>query len=281
MATTCRVMWNRLFHFSRNIRRLSVVTNRKFSNNHKTPYIISFSVFTWMGFKEKLSAEDDLINTIKHCVLFIQREEYEKAEQLLHVALNQAQQIRHELGITYIYDVMANLALQREQLDKAKKLFIVVTQRIMADGANEDDLRVVHLSAKLARVSHLKKEYATAQMGYEWCLEKLYKTAENDLNDSDKKLLAMTEDWYGRLCIDCNKWEYGIKLLMNSLNKMREISDVEKEHIVIQLNDIGTIYDHLGKPDESIQYFNEAIELSKDLNMDDLGAMYVNLGRAQ
>ncbi|CAH0695884.1 unnamed protein product [Spodoptera exigua] len=227
-----------------------------------------------------MSAEDELVHTIKHCILFIQRNEFEKAEQLLHVALRQAQQIRHELGITYVYDVMANLALQREQLDKAKQLFIAVTQRIMADGAQEDDPRVIHLSVKLARVSHLKKDYSTAQLGYDWCLEKLHRLVETDPSDATQKLLAIAEDWYGRLFVDLNRCEEGLKLMKNSLDRMKLVSDTDKEELVFQLNDIGTVCDRLGLADDSIKYFKEAIELAKTSKIEDVGTMYVNLGRA-
>ncbi|KAL0869911.1 hypothetical protein ABMA27_006108 [Loxostege sticticalis] len=283
MSNKFRFLCNRLFRIRSNFKLPPVTVSRSFSGQPKTsaiPVTVGFSLFTWLGFQKKLSSEDELIHTIKHCVLFIQRGEHEKAEQLLHVALRQAQQLRHELGITYIYDVMANLALEREQLDKAKQLFVSVAQRIMADGATEDDPRVVHISSKLARISHLKKEYTTAQLGYDWCLEKLRAAMQYDADDATKKLLAMTEDWYGRLFIDCDQNEQGLNLMISSLKWMREVEDVEKEHIVIQLNDIGTVCDRLGKADESISYFKEAIELGKNLNMDDIGAMYVNLGRA-
>ncbi|XP_026746214.1 tetratricopeptide repeat protein 19 homolog, mitochondrial-like [Trichoplusia ni] len=275
-----RYIWNTLLRASANLRSIHSISFHKTSRRKYTvPCAMGFSLFTWLGFEKKLSAEDELIHTIKHCILFIQKNEYEKAEQLLHVALRQAQQIHHQLGITYIYDVMANLALQREELDKAKQLFIIVTQRIMANGVLEDDPRVVHLSVKLARVSHLKKDYSTAKLGYDWCLEKLYKAVEIDPTDHSKKLLAMTEDWYGRLYLECEQFEKGLKYMVHSLNRMREVPDIEKEHLVVQLNDIGTVYDRLGKAGESISYFKEAIDLGKNLDMD-LGTMYVNLGRA-
>lgn len=280
MSTRYRFLWTTIKRFRTNIKFKSQASDTdtlKYPTS--VPCMLGFSIFTWLGFKDKLSAEDELILTIKHCVLFIQRTEYEKAEQLLHVALRQAQQVQHQLGITYIYDVMANLALEREQLDKAKNLFVAVTQRIMADGASEDDLRVIQISTKLARISHLKKEYTTAQLGYDWCIEKLNNIIKTNPNEENIKLLALAEDWYGRLFIECNQAENGLNLMINALEKMRGISDVEKEHIVIQLNDIGTICDSIGKLEESIKFFQEAIHLGKSLNMNELGAMYVNLGR--
>lgn len=244
------------------------------------PCSLGFSIFTWLGIEKKLTPEDELINTIKHCVLFIQRTEYDKAEQLLHVALRQAQQVQNDLGITYIYDVMANLALERKQLDKAQKLFVVVSQRLMTDGAAEDDSRVVHISIKLARICHLKKDFTTAQIGYTWCLEKLNNLLSIEPSEVTVKLLAMAEDWYGRLFVECGNYEEGLHHMISSLNRIKELPDIEEEHIVTQLNDIGTVYDQMGKSDESITYFKEAIEKGQHLNMDEVGTMHVNLGRA-
>lgn len=279
MSSRYRYLWRTLVQ----IRKLYQYPPIRYIKNFSTkttalPFTMGFSMFTWLGFDKKMSAEDELIHTIKHCVLFIQRGEHDKAEQLLHVALRQAQQMQNQLGITYIYDIMANLALDRLQLDKAKQLFVLVTQRIMSDGAKEDDPRVVHISAKLARISHLKQEYSVSKLGYEWCLKKL-KNMSQDTSES-KKLIAMIEDWYGRLLLDYENKEYGLELMITSLNKMEKIEDVEKEHIVIQMNDIGTVCDYLGKYDEGISFLQRAIEIGKEIpDMHELGAMYVNLGR--
>ncbi|XP_073953813.1 tetratricopeptide repeat protein 19 homolog, mitochondrial-like [Choristoneura fumiferana] len=282
MSSRCRLLWSRISRIKferRTLTRFSIP--KVLPKQTAVPCTLGFSLFTWLGFQTKLSAEDELIQTIKHCILFIQRLEYEKAEQLLHIALRQAQQIHHQLGITYIYDVMANLALEKEQLDKAKQLFVAVAQRVMADGATEDDPRVVHISIKLARISHLKKEYSTAQLGYDWCMQKLTDAQKKDPNEETKKLLAITEDWYGRLFLDCDKIEQGLKLLMSALDRMQTVDDVGKEHIMVQLNDIGTVCDQLGRTDESIEYFKQAIDIGKSLpEAEDLGIMYVNLGRA-
>lgn len=282
MSITYRILWSQVFRAMRSFRTIENKMSDRRSDFPRVPkpYLLGFSLFTWLGFDKRMTAEDELVHTIKHCILFIQKNELDKAEQLLHVALRQAQQIRHQLGITYIYDVMANLALQREHLDKAKNLFIAVTQRIMTDGASEDDPRVVHLSVKLARVSHLQKDYTTAQIGYDWCLDKLEKLLEMDPSDNNKQLLAMAEDWYGRLFLDVDRCEDGLRLMKSSLDRMREVPDTEKEDLVVQLNDIGTVCDRIGQTDESIKYFKEAIELANSLEMEDLGTMYVNLGRA-
>ncbi|XP_072942401.1 tetratricopeptide repeat protein 19 homolog, mitochondrial [Epargyreus clarus] len=279
MSSRFRCVLRKLLQVKYKYQPIPSTLYRQYNRCHVTvPCTLGISILTLIGLEKKLSAEDELIQTIKHCVLFIQREEYDKAEQLLHVALRNAQQINHQLAITYVYDVMANLALEREQYSKAKQLFIAVTQRIMADGATDDDLRVLHISAKLARISHMQKELTTAQLGYDWCLQKLSsKPASDDVN----KLMALTEDWYGRLFLDCDQCEQALNLLKSAYERMKGISDFDPEHLMVQLNDIGTVCDRIGRVDESISYFQQAINLGKEIpDMNDLGSFYVNLGRA-
>lgn len=87
--------------------------------------------------------EDQLIMNIKRSILSMQREEFAKSEKMLHLALRMAQDLNNKDGITYIYDLMANLALQVEQFAKAKKLFVTVMQRLLQDGYKEDDNKVI------------------------------------------------------------------------------------------------------------------------------------------
>lgn len=79
---------------------------------------------------------------IKRSILCIQREQYDKAEQMLHLALRMAQDMQDKDGVTFIFDVMANLAMETEQYKKAKKLFVTVMQRLLADGCAQDDIKV-------------------------------------------------------------------------------------------------------------------------------------------
>ncbi|XP_011551272.3 tetratricopeptide repeat protein 19 homolog, mitochondrial [Plutella xylostella] len=277
----CRYVFTRITRAKINRRAISKIAIHCAPGSRSTvPCALGFTLYTLLGFEKKTTAEDELIETIKHCILFIQRNEFVKGEQLLHVALRQAQQVNNQLAITYIYDVMANLALEREQFDKAKTLFINVTQRLMADGAKEDDLRVIHISIKLARISHLQKEYATAQIGYDWCLQKLNKAS--NLSKNVTPLIMMTEDWYGRLFLECNQAENGSKLMLSALERMKTDATADKEHIIQQMSDLGAVYcEYLGKVDEGISFLKEAIETAKDVaGYNELGPVYVNLGRA-
>lgn len=104
---------------------------------------LALSVLSWLGFiDEDEEKESELIMTLKRAVLSKKREQYDKAEQLLHIALRLAQQQQNEQGITYCYDLMANVAFDRYELDKAEKLFVSVLQRLLSGGTSQDDLKV-------------------------------------------------------------------------------------------------------------------------------------------
>lgn len=55
----------------------------------------------------------------------------EIAEQLLHLALKSAQETDNEDAVTYIYDLMANLAFENEEYKKAETLFVDVLKRYL------------------------------------------------------------------------------------------------------------------------------------------------------
>jgi len=88
----------------------------------------------------------------------LQKGQFDKAEQMLHLALRQAQTIQHYDAITYIHDAMANLAFDIGDYHKAQTLFISVLQRLMVNGVSENDMKVIHISLKLAKVFEYLKE---------------------------------------------------------------------------------------------------------------------------
>ncbi len=57
--------------------------------------------------------EDRLKDAIKSGMVAQRSGEFDKAEELLHSALKLAVETKNEDGVTYVYDVMANAALER------------------------------------------------------------------------------------------------------------------------------------------------------------------------
>lgn len=71
---------------------------------------------------------------------------------MLHVALRQAQSLQSYDGVTYVYDVMANLAFEVGDIKKSKKLFTSVMQRLLSTGTTENDVKIIHMSLKMAKL---------------------------------------------------------------------------------------------------------------------------------
>lgn len=130
--------------------------------NNKTNKIL-FAVtiaglLEFLGLSEE-EEESELMIVIKRGELSYRREEYDKSEQIFHVALRLAQQLQNENAVTFIYDRLANIAFDINQFEKARKLFVDVLNRLFQKGMKEDDLAVIHISLKLAKIFQHSKDY--------------------------------------------------------------------------------------------------------------------------
>lgn len=90
---------------------------------------------------------------------FFQHDEFKNAEQMLHVALRMAQQTQNSDGVAYINDLLANVAFAQGELDKAEVLFKDVMQRVLAKGMAKDDIKIIHMSLKLAKIYEQKHDW--------------------------------------------------------------------------------------------------------------------------
>lgn len=112
-----------MYRFTRilvaNYRRVASLKNHiefKPKKLEKTTFLISSSFLSYLGFKKSEEEiekdQEELIMTIKRGVLSSLRNEYDKAEQIYHLALRNAETMKNDQAITYIYDLMANLAYE-------------------------------------------------------------------------------------------------------------------------------------------------------------------------
>ncbi|XP_012229823.1 tetratricopeptide repeat protein 19 homolog, mitochondrial [Linepithema humile] len=237
-------------------------------------------IFNFLLGIEDTDEEPEVITTIKRSVLLIQKGEFEKAERMLHLALRQAQTIQHYDAVTYVYDVMANLAFDTEDYHKAEKLFVSVLQRLMSNGASEDDMRVIHISLKMAKVFEHMKEIKKADQGYKFCMEHLQSHIEKDPENKDAILLqGMTFDWYARMLLSQSRHTEAFNYFLQAYDICKKINGEEHEQTVILLNDLGTVSCMQGEYDEAIKYLSAAARIGNNLSdMTDLGSIHVNLG---
>ncbi|CAL7943260.1 unnamed protein product [Xylocopa violacea] len=240
-----------------------------------------FNLFTPKEEKEKDDIEE-LKMIIKRSILLIQKKEFPKAEQMLHIALRQAQTLQHYDGITYVYDVLANLAYEINNFKKAEILFKSVLKRLIAKGVPPDDLAVIHISLKIADIYDKIGAKEKADDGYRFCFHNLQNHLEKDHENKDVlQLLGLNLEKYGTMLFAQSQYTNAIKYFNQAYDISVKIHGEEDEQSIILLNDLGCVYYMLEKYDQAIECLSKTVELGKKLpDMDDLGSIHINLGKA-
>ncbi|XP_003707054.3 tetratricopeptide repeat domain 19 [Megachile rotundata] len=259
-------------------------------SNYNTKNVLQFNFFILSSnflfklFKSEEEKDDveELKMTIKRSILLIQKQEFEKAEQMLHVALMQAQTLQHYDGITYVYDVMANLAYDTNNLDKAEKLFVSVLQRLMSKGVPEHDLAIIHISLKIADIYSKRGDLEKAEKGYRFCFDRLKNhLSENSENQDALQLLSISLELFGSMLFSQSHYTEALKYFTQAYNICKKINGEEHEETVMLLSNIGSIKFMLQEYDEAIEYLSKAAVLGKKFpDMDYLSSVHINLGNA-
>ncbi|XP_044751508.1 tetratricopeptide repeat protein 19 homolog, mitochondrial-like [Coccinella septempunctata] len=240
--------------------------------------IWGISILTWLGFtSEDEGKESELIMTLKRAVLCMKREQYNTAEQLLHIALKIAQEQQNEQGIVYCFDLMANLAFDQQILDKAEKLFVTVLQILLSKGTKQDDLKVIHISLKLARIAQLRADLEKAELGYEWCLEKI-KNQRND--DLDTEILSgVIQDWYAQFLLDKGDNQKALFYLKEAYRVCEKTMGANNEKSMLLLNDLGITSFRAGDIANAEIFLNEGIKIGQKVDdQTHVGVLHANLG---
>ncbi|XP_034119700.1 tetratricopeptide repeat protein 19 homolog, mitochondrial isoform X1 [Drosophila sulfurigaster albostrigata] len=229
---------------------------------------------------EEDTPEAKLINTIKRSILCIQNDQYDKAEQMLHLALRMAQDMQSFKGITYVYDLMANLAMEREQFRKAEKLFVDVMKRLMSDGHSEDSPKILHISSKIAHMSQLQGELEKSFQGFTWTLQRLAKLVQSMPEDNDiLELYGLTKNWFGQLLMKQGKYDEARKLFKEALDILIGVYGTLNDASVTILNNISVAYVNLEQYAEARETLLQALSMAKELkDTAQEGIIQANLG---
>lgn len=243
--------------------------------------LLALSFFGVKSEEESEKKESDLITMMKYGILAIRKGELSKAEQLLHVALKTAQEGQNTQAVTYIYDLLANVAFQRDEYKKAENLFKHVMQRLISGGMSEDDNALVEISLKLASVYASMGDYDKAVSGFHFCIgtqeDKIKKLGEQNLDEDTLLLWAMSMDWFARFLININKLSEAKKHFIRAHEVCERVNGPTHEQTGVLLNDIGSVLFLEGKHDEAIEYFHRAIDVARASESAEIGSFYVNL----
>ncbi|XP_067421961.1 tetratricopeptide repeat protein 19, mitochondrial isoform X2 [Emydura macquarii macquarii] len=223
--------------------------------------------------EESAGTEDTIIFLLKKAKLSIMKGEHEEAERILHQALRLSHQSDNKKAIIYTYDLMANLAFLRGQLDSAEKLFKAAMSFLLAGDMKQDDNAIIEMSLKLASIYAAQNQHKLALAGYEFCIltleEKLaqYKDLPEDVLPEERAntnlLLGMSLDSYGRYLLANKQLLVAQRMYERALQISREVQGETHPQTVVLMNDLATVLDAQGLYDDAYTHGKRACELAK------------------
>ncbi|XP_038232221.1 tetratricopeptide repeat protein 19, mitochondrial isoform X4 [Dermochelys coriacea] len=242
--------------------------------------LAAFSFFSKNAEEEKETkegegarTEDTIIFLLKKAKLSIMKGELEEAEWILHEAVRLSHQLDNKRAIIYTYDLMANLAFLRGQLDSAEKLFKAAMSFLLAGDMKQDDNAIVEMSLKLASIYAAQNQHELALAGYEFCIltldEKIakYKDLPEDVLPEERAntylLLGLCLDSYGRYLLANKQLLRAQRMYERALQISKEVQGETHPQTVVLMNDLATVLDAQGLYDEAYTHGKRASELAK------------------
>ncbi|CAM5164499.1 unnamed protein product [Eretmochelys imbricata] len=223
---------------------------------------------------ESAGTEDTIIFLLKKAKLSIMKGELEEAERILHEAVRLSHQSDNKRAIIYTYDLMANLAFLRGQLDSAEKLFKAAMSFLLAGDMKQDDNAIIEMSLKLASIYAAQNQHKLALAGYEFCIltldEKIakYKDLPEDVLPAEERantylLLGLCLDSYGRYLLANKQVPRAQRMYERALQISKEVQGETHPQTVVLMNDLATVLDAQGLYDEAYTHGKRASELAR------------------
>lgn len=207
-----------------------------------------------------------------------------------------AQTLQNQLAETYIFDLMGNLAYENNELDKAEKLFVDVMKRLMQlEKATEDDIRLLHISTKVAHIAYLKNDLEKAMIGFEYVMEKVEKK-EYLKDDSVHELWGLVKNFLGQgkllyflrrsvsryisflAYIGLKQYDKAKEALLSAREVFVKFKEESSEDGIILLNNLAVVHAELKEFELAEKCLERALEIGKELKVDDLSPYQINLG---
>ncbi|XP_004433081.1 PREDICTED: tetratricopeptide repeat protein 19, mitochondrial isoform X1 [Ceratotherium simum simum] len=233
-------------------------------------------------------AEAEIIQLLKRAKLSIMKDEPEEAELILHDALRLAYQSDNKKAITYTYDLMANLAYIRGQLEDAEKLFKATMSYLLGGGMQQEDNAIIEISLKLASIYAAQNRQEFALAGYEFCIstleekiEREKELAEDILSVKEKAnthlLLGMCLDAYAHYLLFSKQPSQAQRMYEKALQISEEMLGERHPQTIVLMSDLATTLDAQGRFDEACVYVQRASDLARQTEHPELHMLLSNL----
>ncbi|XP_033703658.1 tetratricopeptide repeat protein 19, mitochondrial isoform X1 [Tursiops truncatus] len=233
-------------------------------------------------------AEAEIIQLLKRAKLCIMKDEPAEAELILHDALRLAYKSDNKKAITYTYDLMANLAFIRGQLENAEKLFKATMSYLLGGGMQQEDNAIIEISVKLATIYAAQNRQDLALAGYEFCIstleekiERQKELSEDTLSVEEKAnthlLLGMCLDTYARYLLFSKQPSQAQRMYEKALQIAEEILGERHPQTIVLLSDLATTLDAQGRSDEACVHAQRASDLARQVEHPELHVLLSNL----
>ena len=199
----------------------------------------------------------------------------------MHLSLRVAQEQANTPAVTYIYDLLANIAFEQRNFGKAERLLGELLRRLAAD--NTDSNAFVEVSLKLASVFASSGDPERAEAGFQFCIDtqqrKIVAAGGEAVADADTLgLWGMSVDWYARFLRSQHQYARARELTAQALAACVRVAGDRAEQSVVLLSDLGTLDLLCGDVETAAERLERAARLAEELALDELATIQVNLG---
>lgn len=242
----------------------------------------------WLGIIEDLEAEDPLVLTIKRGIYCMQNDEYEKAETILHSALQMAQDLSFEEAQVYVYDILANNYFKKQDYKRAEQLFAAVFNYVLKKGMPPNDESLIEISIKLSHIYSQLGEWDKCQKGFDYCLTEqrqrvtAFETKNSDELNEDEinslALLGMCHDYYAKHLGSIGRFDTSIDNLKTALDICVKINGETHPQTLVLMNDMSAAYVHKKDYDNALSYQKKVLDGAVRTDDKNLAKYYYNMG---
>ncbi|XP_072794562.1 tetratricopeptide repeat protein 19, mitochondrial isoform X1 [Vicugna pacos] len=234
-------------------------------------------------------AEAEIVQLLKRAKLSIMKDELEEAELLLHDALRLAFKSNNKKAVTYTYDLMANLAFIRGQLENAEKLFKATMSYLLGGGMQQEDNVIIEISLKLASI------YAAQNRALLFGCDKgkgkvpelerkscpFWKQCSVSSLVEEKAdtqlLLGMCLDACARYLLLSERPSRAQRMYERALQISEEILGERHPQTIVLMSDLATTLDAQGRFDEACVHAQRASDLARQMEHPELHVLLSNL----
>lgn len=151
-------------------------------------------------------------------------------------------------------------------------------QRIMGmEQAPEDDVRVLHISSKVAHIAYLQDDMDKAMLGYNFVLDKI--KSRDYLNEANyHELYGIVKNLIGQAFIALKRFPEAKAAFLEAHAIFKKYKDEVTEDGMILLNNLSCACAELKEYASAQEYLKEAIEIAKKIDIEDVSPYYVNMG---